>query len=65
MYELKIYRGVVCHDNEEWYENWRGIDLPIQIWHEEFDEFWPENLKISKTCTLIGLLFIKVCNVGA
>ena len=27
MYELKIYRGVICHDNEEWYKNWIGTDL--------------------------------------
>ena len=27
MYEFKIYRGVMCHDNEEWYKNWRGTDL--------------------------------------
>ena len=25
--ELHIYRGVICHDNEEWYKNWREIDL--------------------------------------
>ena len=38
MYELNIYRGVMCHDNEEWCKNWRGIDLPVQTWHEEFDK---------------------------
>ena len=27
MYELKIYREVMCHDNKEWYKNWRGADL--------------------------------------
>ena len=54
MYELKIYRGVMCHDNEEWCKNWRGIDLSVQNWHEEFDKFWPEHSKISKTFTLIG-----------
>ena len=26
MYELKIYREVICHDNEEWYKIWRTID---------------------------------------
>ena len=44
----------MCHDNEEWSKNWRGIDLSVQNWHEEFDEFWPEHLKIIKICTLIG-----------
>ena len=59
MYELKIYRGVMCHDNEEWCKNWRGIDLSVQNWHEEFDEFWPEHSKISKICTLMGCFWPK------
>ena len=54
IYELKICKGVMCHENEEWCKNWRGIDLPVQNWHEEFDEFWPEHSKISKICTLMG-----------
>ena len=37
MYELKIYRGVLYHENKEWYKSWRGIDLSVQNWHEEFD----------------------------
>ena len=59
MYELKIYRGVMCHDNEEWCKIWRGIDLSVQNWHEEFDEFWPEHSKISKICTLMGCFWPK------
>ena len=59
MYELKIYRGVLCHDNEEWCKIWRGIDLSVQNWHEEFDKFWPEHSKISKICTLIGFFWTK------
>ena len=59
MYELKIYRVVLCHDNEEWSEIWRGIDLSVQNWHEEFDEFWPEHSKISKLCTLMGFIWAK------
>ena len=39
MYELEIYRGVMCHDNEKWCKSWRGIDLSVQNWHEEFDKF--------------------------
>ena len=59
MYEIKIYRGVMCHDNEEWCKTWRGIDLPVQNWHEEFDKFWPEQLKISKICTLMDCFWPK------
>ena len=59
MYELKIYRGVSSHDNEEWYQIWTVIDLPVQNWHEEFDKFWPEHSKISKMCTLTGCFWPK------
>ena len=40
------FTGVICHDNEEWRKIWRGIDLSFQNWHEEFDKFWPKQLKI-------------------
>ena len=30
MYELKIYREVMCHDNEEWCKNWRRIGFSFQ-----------------------------------
>ena len=48
MYKLKIYRGVLCHDNEEWCKIWRGIDLSVQIWHEEFDNFDSSTQKSQK-----------------
>ena len=56
--ELKIHRGVICHDNEELRKIWRGTDLSFQSWHEEFDEFWPEHLKVSK-------IFILMCSFWA
>ena len=59
MYELKIYRGVTCHDNEEWCKIQRGIDLSVQNWEHEFNEFWPKHSKISKICTLIGCFWPK------
>ena len=37
MYELKIYRGVMIHDNEEWCKIWRGLDFSVQNRHEEFN----------------------------
>ena len=52
--ELKIYRGVLCLDNEEWYKIWLGIDLSVQNWHKEFDKFWPEHSKIPKIYPLRG-----------
>ena len=44
MYELWIYSGVMCHDNEEWYKNWRGTDLSFQNWRE-LNKIWPEHSK--------------------
>ena len=33
IYELKIYRGVICHDNEEWCKNWiASSKLTWGIW---------------------------------
>ena len=49
IFELKIYRWVLCHDNEEWCKNW----------YEEFDEFWSEHSKISKICALLSCLWPK------
>ena len=60
IYELQLYKGVLCHDNEEWYKTWRGINLSVQNWHEEFDNFWSEHSKIPKVCTLIGWFKWKV-----
>ena len=59
MYELKIYRGVMCHDNDEWCKNWSRADLSVQNWHEEFDEFWHKHLQISKFCTLMDFFWSK------
>ena len=57
MYELKTYRAVICHENEEWCKNWREIDFSVQNWHEQFDKFWFKPSKISKICTLMGCLW--------
>ena len=57
--ELKKYREVIFHKTEEGYKIWRGIDLSFQNWHKEFDTFWPEHSKVSKTCVLIGFLWPK------
>ena len=48
MYELKIYREVICDDNEEWCKTWSGIDLSLQNWLDEFDKFWLEHSKSQK-----------------
>ena len=58
-YELEIYRGVICHDNEKRCKIGRGIDLSFQNWREDFDEFWPEHSNISKLCTLMRSFWSK------
>ena len=59
MHELKICRGVICNDTKKWWKIVRGIDLPFQNWHEKFDEFWLENLKVLKLYTLMGCFWPK------
>ena len=29
---VKIYRGVICNNTEEWWKIWQGIDLALQNW---------------------------------
>ena len=58
MYELKIYKGVLCPGNEEWWEIWRRIDPFVQNRHDEFDK----NL-IRKNLHFNRLLLTKVYNV--
>ena len=62
-YKLKIYRGLMNHDNEEWYKIWRGIDLSFQnltIWRIS-----TRALKSLKNLHFNGLLLNKVYNVWA
>ena len=48
----------MCHENEEWCKIWGGIDLSFQNWHEECNEFWPEQLTVSK-------IFLLMCSFWA
>ena len=57
--EVKMHRGVICHGNKELREIWRETDLSFQSWHEEFDEFWPVHLKVSKIFILMGSFWAK------
>ena len=65
--ELKKCRGVIFHDTEEWYKI-REEELTccvFQNWHEEFDKFWPEHLKVSKKFPFNRLFLSKVYIVWA
>ena len=55
---IKVYivwakKIVIIHETEEGYKILRGIGLPFQAWHKEFDKFWPEHSKVSKIFTLM------------
>ena len=63
MYELKIYRGVVCHENEE-YKIWRGTDLSFNIDMRNLMNFNLRTQK-SKEFALWLAALIKVYNVWA
>ena len=47
-FQLKKYRGFKSYDTEEWCKIWRKTYLQFRTWHEEFDKFLPEHLKVSK-----------------
>ena len=51
MYELKIYRGVMYHGNEELCKIWRGIDSSFQNWHQNLTNFDPTT-QMSQTFAL-------------
>ena len=52
-FQLRKYRGVVPHDNEDWCKIWRKSALLFQNW-QELGEFWSAHSKVSKGYTLIG-----------
>ena len=54
----------MSHDLEEWCKIWRKTDFLFQkFW--EFGEFWTKHSKVSKICTLNGLLLTNAYNVWA
>ena len=47
-FQLKKYRGFMSRDTEVWYKICRKTDLWFEKWHEEFDRFLPDHLKVLK-----------------
>ena len=39
--------------------NFEVSDLLFQDWHDEFDEFWPKRLEVSKICILMSSFWSK------
>ena len=52
-FQLKRHRGVMSHVTEEWCKLLRKANFLFQKWQKS-GEFWSENSKVSKICTLIG-----------
>ena len=48
MFDLKKYRGVIFHGNEEWCKIRRKTVLRFGKWHEQFGKFSPEYWRVSK-----------------
>ena len=48
MFELERFRGIIFHDTEGWCKIWRKTGFCFEKWHEKFDKFSPEHLKVSK-----------------
>ena len=44
----KKVQGVMFDSTENWCKIWRKTDFCFQKWHEEFEKFSPEHLKVSK-----------------
>ena len=59
MYEVKTYRQVIYHDNEEWCKIWRGVHLTFSKLTPHFDGFLPDHSNFSKICTLMGFFWTK------
>ena len=48
IFDLKKYGGVIFHDTEGRCKILRKTDFWFEKWHEEYGEFSPEHLKVSK-----------------
>ena len=58
-YELKFYRGVMCNENEEWCQIWRGIDLSVEIDMRSLTNFDLSTQKFQKFALLMGCFLPK------
>ena len=64
IFEPKKYKGIVCHNTNEWCKIWGGTNLCFEKWHEEFGEIWRNTWK-SQKLHFNGILLTKVYNIWA
>ena len=48
MCELKIYKRIMCHDNEERFKTYTGIELSVQNWLKNLENFDPSTQKSQR-----------------
>ena len=65
MYQFKIYRGVMCHDNEEWMQNLKRNWLVISKLTWGIWQILAQVLENLKNLHFNGLLLTKAYNVWA
>ena len=65
MYELKLYKRFMCHENKEWCKIWTEIGGSVQNWYEEFNHFLTPALKNLNNFHFNGLILTKIYNVWA
>ena len=53
-FELKNYRGVIFHDNEQWCKMWINLDLVVSKMAWKIAWTFIRALKSLKNCTLMG-----------
>ena len=56
---MKIYRGVACHDNEDWCKICGSIYFVVSKLTPQFDKLWLEHSNVSNICTLMGSFWPK------
>ena len=59
IFDLKKYRRVIFHDTEKSCKSLRKTCLWFGKWHEDFDKFSPEHLKLPKICTSVSCFWPK------
>ena len=64
MYDLKIYREVMCHDNEEWYKIEEELTCHFKIDMRNLTNFYSSTWKSKKIALWLAPL-TKVYNIWA
>ena len=59
MYQLKIHRGVICHDKQDYAKFEEEPTCHFKVNMGSLTQFWPEHLKVSKKLILMGCFWAK------